>query len=58
MTTSASKKGGGVKDPTAPQRVARDKAKKLKAGLVRVNVWVPAKRRAELLSVAEGMRRE
>jgi hypothetical protein len=44
------------KDKTAPERVARDKAKKLKAGLVRVNVWVPAKRRAELLAIAGVMR--
>ncbi len=43
-------------DPTAAERVARDKAKKLKAGLVRVNVWVPAKDREALLAYAEKLR--
>ena len=47
---------GRPQDPTAPARVARDKAKKLKAGLVRVNVWVRAENRAELLRVAEMLR--
>ena len=45
-----------MKDPTAAERVARDKAKKLKAGLVRVNVWVPVESRQSLLDHAEKLR--
>lgn len=45
-----------IKDPTAPERVARDRAKKLKAGLVRVNVWVPAEHREDLLRYAHTLR--
>lgn len=45
-------------DKTAPERVARDKAKKLAAGMVRVTVWIPEKDREELLSYARDMRQE
>jgi len=45
-----------AKDPTAPERVARDRKRKIKAGLRRVSVWVPAERREELLAIAEVMR--
>ena len=45
-----------IKDKTAPERVARDKRKKLAAGLVRVSLWVPAELRPEIVIIAEGMR--
>ena len=44
------------KDRTAPARVARDRARKLLAGLVRVNVWVPAAQRDSLIKYAEELR--
>lgn len=46
------------KDKTAYIRVARDKAKKIRAGLVRVNVWVPANMRTKIISIADKMRRD
>ena len=47
-----------AKDRTAPERVARDRAKKLAAGMVRVAVWIPAKHRERLLKYAEKLRKE
>ena len=47
----------GKKDKTAPERVARDRAKKLKAGFVRVNVWVPSDDRDMLVYYAETLRK-
>ena len=47
---------GVSKDKTAPERVARNKAKNLKAGLVRVNVWVLASERERLIKYAEKLR--
>jgi hypothetical protein len=44
------------KDKTAPERVARDKQRKLSAGMVRVNVWVPAGAREKLLAYASKLR--
>ena len=44
------------KDKTAPERVARDKRKKLAAGFVRVNVWVPADKREQLLKYVRRLR--
>jgi len=44
-------------DKTAPERVARNKAKNLAAGFVRVNVWVPADKRDKLLKYAERLRK-
>lgn len=48
---------GSKKDPTAPKRVARDKAKKLAAGLVRVTVWVPSVARDKVIKLAERLRK-
>ena len=44
-------------DKTVNQRVARNKAKNLADGLVRVNVWVPANDRERLLKYAERLRK-
>ena len=45
-----------VKDRTAPERVARDKRKKLAAGLVRVSLWVPASQRERIVKYARRLR--
>ena len=45
-----------TKDPTAPERVARNKEKNLAAGFVRVNVWVPADKREQLLKYVRRLR--
>ena len=45
-----------IKDRTAPERVARNKAKNLAAGFVRVNVWIPADKREQLLEYVRGLR--
>ena len=45
-----------LNDPTAPERVARNKAKNISNGLVRVNIWVPEGDRDRLLKYAERLR--
>ena len=44
------------KDPSAAVREAAYAARQNKAGLVRVCVWVPVARRADIQEVAEQMR--
>lgn len=44
------------KDKTAFIRVAKDKEKKIKAGLIRVNVWIPAIMRNNIIDIAAKMR--
>ena len=44
-------------DKTQAKRTARLKANNAKKGLVQVSVWVPQKRRAELIRIAAEMRR-
>ena len=45
-----------TKDPTAPERVARDKRKKLAAGFVRVSLWVPGSKREQIVKYARRLR--
>ena len=44
-------------DRTAAARVARDRARKQAAGMVRVTSWVPKTRSSELKDIASDMRR-